>query len=87
MKGRNTMNNEKKRPVPSEAQYQIMAMRFSELIYKDWFEKKKKNDYLKHQKKSESLAIGVSFSLATKIHFDILQEFCYTDSGNATLRH
>lgn len=41
------MNNEKKRPVPSEAQYRMMAMRYAELIYKEWFENGGKERYEK----------------------------------------
>lgn len=46
-RGGENLNNEKKRPGPSEAQYRIMAMRFSELIYKDWFENGGKEKYEK----------------------------------------
>lgn len=36
-----------KRPVPSEAQYRMMAMRFADLIYKEWFENGGKEAYEK----------------------------------------
>lgn len=36
-----------KRPVPSEAQYRMMAMRFADLIYKEWFENGGKEKYEK----------------------------------------